>query len=72
VATALTTHVATGPRSDHNPKLIFHRYGNRFFLAQAWIGQVEVCHQLFASAAELDVARSMKQKQTVVAAASLP
>jgi hypothetical protein len=72
VATALTTHVAKGTKSDRIPRLIFHRYGNHFFLAQAWIGEVEVGHQLFTSSAELDYARTMKQEQTVVAAARLP
>lgn len=54
---------------DVSPRLIFHRYGNRSFLAQVWI--TEAGHELFASAQELEYARTMPQEQAVVLASDL-
>ena len=59
---------ATGGHGDEDrtSRLVFHRYGDRYFLSQAWIdgGGREV----FASAAELEYARTTKQEQTIVLA----
>ena len=51
---------------DVSPKLIFHRYGNRSFLSQAWIN--DTGHDLIASPREIEYARTDKQEQVVVLA----
>jgi len=53
---------------DMAPRLVFHCDGNRHFLAAAWIGEVNIGHELFASSAELEYARTTKQEQTIVLA----
>jgi len=54
---------------DMSPRLIFHRYGNRNFLSQAWIAAAG--HELIASPGEIEYARTDKQEQVVVLASAL-
>lgn len=54
---------------DASPKLIFHRYGNRAFLSQAWI--TGAGHELIASPREIEYARTDRQEQVVVLASVL-
>ena len=54
---------------DISPRLIFHRYGNRSFLSQAWIAAAG--HELIASPREIEYARTDKQEQVVVLASTL-
>ena len=54
---------------DVSPRLIFHRYGNRSFLSQAWI--TTAGHEVIASPREIEYARTDKQEQIVVLAAAL-
>jgi len=58
-----------GYKRDATPKLIFHRYGNRSFLAQAWIA--DTGRELIASAREIEYARTENQAQVVVFASLL-
>jgi hypothetical protein len=55
---------------DGLPRLVFHRYGNRSFLSQAWI--TGAGHELIASPREIEYARTDKQEQVVVLASALP
>lgn len=57
---------------DLAPRLVFHRYGERYFLAEAWVGELGVGHQLYASPAELKYARATNQAMTTVLARELP
>jgi len=59
-----------GHDKDLTPRLVFHRYGNRAFLSQAWIGHSG--RELFATPRELEYARTMKQDQATVLASRLP
>jgi hypothetical protein len=52
-----------------SPRLIFHRYGNRNFLSQAWI--TAAGHELIASPREIEYVRTDKQEQVVVLALAL-
>jgi hypothetical protein len=70
MATALTTHINSGPNPDQTPRLVFRRYGDRRFLAEVWIGSVQTGHELFASSAEMTYAGSLKQDQTIALSAS--
>jgi hypothetical protein len=54
---------------DVSPRLIFHRYGNRSFLSQAWI--TGAGRELIASPREIEYARTDKQEQVVVLASTL-
>jgi hypothetical protein len=54
---------------DMSPRLIFHRYGTRNFLSQAWI--TASGHELLASPGEIEYARTDKQEQVVVVASTL-
>jgi hypothetical protein len=54
---------------DMTPRLIFHRYGDRNFLSQAWI--TAAGHELLASPREIEYARTDKQEQVVVLASAL-
>ena len=58
-----------GYNKDVSPRLVFHRYGRRAFLSQAWIASGR---ELFASPMELECARTTKQEQTTVLASRLP
>ena len=66
VASVVTTYINGGPNQDPTPKLVFHRYGDRRFLSQVWTG--EAGRELFASASELEYARTTKQESVTVAA----
>lgn len=68
-AYVMTNKTGAGPNEDLTPRLIFHRYGDRHFLSQAWIG--DGGHELYASVAELEYARAMKQDQMIVLAARI-
>jgi len=72
VAGIMTNCVKVGSKDDLRPRLVFHRYGNHYFLAQAWIGGVNVGHQLYASPAELELARTTKPESTTILAAQIP
>ena len=72
VAIVSTNYTGGGPNQNLSPRLIFHGYGNRHFLAEAWIGEVNMGHELFASSAELEYARTTKQDQTIVLASRRP
>lgn len=66
VSTGLT---GGGPNQDMTPRLVFHCYGDHCFLSVAWIGEINQGHELYASSAELEYARAVKQDQKIVAAA---
>jgi len=71
VASVSTNYTGGGPYQDLTPRLVFHCYGNRHFLSAAWIGEMNMGHELFASAAELEYARTTKQDQTIVLASRM-
>jgi hypothetical protein len=71
VANVLTTHVSGGPTQHPSPSLLFHRHGDRHYLAEVWTGSTEVGHLLSTSAAELEYARTAKAETTAVMATRL-
>ena len=68
VATVSTNLTGGGPSQDPSPRLVFHCYGNRHFLSIAWIGESNQGHELYASPAELQYARTIKQNEKIVLA----
>ncbi|HZP16879.1 MAG TPA: hypothetical protein VFB00_02865 [Terriglobales bacterium] len=51
-----------------NPKLVFHRYGNRYFLAQIWMAGNNSGRELSPGKQERELARSITAEQVVLAA----
>ena len=50
-------------------KLIFHRYGNRYFLKQIWVAGNDAGHELPISPREKEVARDFSMQEVVLMAA---
>lgn len=67
-ATVSTNLTGGGSNQNVSPRLVFHCYGNHRFLSMAWIGEVNQGHELYASPAELELARTTKQDEKVVLA----
>jgi hypothetical protein len=57
VKTILTNN---GPstKSDGRSKLVFHKYGNAYFLAAAWLPNSDHPREFYASPNEIQVART--------------
>jgi len=49
-------------------KLVFHRYGNRYFLAQIWMAGNSAGHELPPSRREAEVARDYALQEVVLVA----
>ena len=66
-AVVLTNGVlATG--ESNQPRFVFQRYGDEYFLYQVWTGQSGVGHQLAKSRLEIEVeARAKRGIQTILA-----
>lgn len=57
-AKAAMTENGSSRQSDGISKLVFHKYGNAYFLAAARLPNSDHAHEFFASAKEIQVARS--------------
>ena len=55
------TNNASSTTSDGISKLVFHKYGNEYFLAAARLPNSDHAHEFFASTKEIQVARSKGQ-----------
>ena len=53
----LTTS-GTATRTHGPAKLVFHKYGNAYFLATAWMPNSDHAQEFFASATEIQTARN--------------
>ena len=47
------------PNKDRRARLVFHRYGDRYFLAEVWTGAGDVGRQLLKSRQERAIEREM-------------
>lgn len=47
------------PKKDRRARLVFHRYGERYFLAEVWTGAGDVGRQLLKSRQERAIEREM-------------
>ena len=59
-------HVATADRSMPC-MLIFNRYGNTYFLSQAWLGLRDRGWELYVSDAEKEIAQKIERATQIVA-----
>ena len=55
---ATITNNGSSTKSDGRAKLVFHKYGNAYFLAAAWMPNSDHAREFFASANEIQVARN--------------
>lgn len=55
------TNNGSSTKSDGRSKLLFHKYGNAYFLAAAWLPNSDHAHEFVASAKETQVARTGRQ-----------
>ena len=56
------TNNGPATKSDRGAKLVFHKYGSLYFVASAWMPNSDHNHEFFASASEIEVARTTPQK----------
>jgi hypothetical protein len=61
VKVTLTTS-GSAARTTGPAKLVFHRYGNAYFVAVAWMPNSDHAQEFFTSATEIKVARTAAQK----------
>jgi hypothetical protein len=54
---AITTSDLTGKSLDEAPRMVFHRYGDTYFLVEIWAGDGSRGHALRLSAREKEIAR---------------
>jgi hypothetical protein len=55
------TNNGSSTKSDGRAKLVFHKYGNAYFLAAAWLPNSDHAREFFASSNEIQVARNQGQ-----------
>ena len=55
---ATMTNNGSPTNSNGRGKLVFHKYGNAYFLAAAWLSNSDHAREFFASASEIQVARN--------------
>jgi hypothetical protein len=52
------TNNGSSTKSDGRAKLVFHKYGNAYFLAAAWLPNSDHAREFYASSNEIQVARN--------------
>ena len=52
------TNNGSSTKSDGRAKLVFHKYGNAYFLVAAWMPNSDHAREFYASANEIQVARN--------------
>jgi hypothetical protein len=68
VVTAFLPIACTSPEAPKTTKLVFHRYGAQYFLAQIWQRGNDRGQELPASGLETEVARDQSAQSVVVVA----
>jgi len=57
------THSAQRPEHENASKLVFHRYGNTYFLSEIWIGGNAFGRALFTTKAEHELAERGAERE---------
>jgi hypothetical protein len=55
-------------RPSLSSKLIFHRYGQRYFLSEVWVQGNTLGHQVPAGSREVEIAKDSSMDQVILAA----
>ena len=66
-AKATLTNNGSSTKSNGRAKLVFHKYGNAYFIAAAWLPNSDHAREFYASASEIQVARNGGQDVVVLA-----
>lgn len=60
------THSVQGSAPESSGKLVFHRYGQVYFLSEAWVAANAIGRQVFPSSAEEELAAKGTEKEIAV------
>jgi len=66
---AFDPHVNRPVRGPLDGELVFHRYGQTYFLAQVWFQGADAGYELFVSSAEREYAKKISTPESVMLAA---
>lgn len=66
-ALLVLTNLVSVANSVVPPKLVFHKYGDQYFMAQAWLKYSDSGREFFVSPEELRMAREHSQETVVLA-----
>jgi len=64
--TVFLTHSAEGVAPEETGKMVFHRYGNSYFLSEVWGPASSARHQLSESRAEAELTRKHTAMETAL------
>jgi hypothetical protein len=59
-------HRAERPPLENSSKLVFHRYGDTYFLSEVWVSGNSIGRALFPSRAERNLVESGKEREIAV------
>ena len=61
--TVVLTHAAEGKAPDSKGKMVFHRYGDAYFLSEVWVAANGTGRKVFQSRAEEELSRKRIEMQ---------
>lgn len=67
-AVALTSGTGSNVAGKKEPHLMFHKYGKKYFLAEAWLRYSDSGRKLHLSPAEIEMARTVSRSGNVLLA----
>ncbi len=62
----VAAHSAQRPAQENSSKLVFHRYGDTYFLSEVWVRGNSIGKALFPSRAERKLGESGKEREIAV------
>ena len=65
----ITLCLRTAAPAEGLPKLIFHKYGNRYFLSEAQLPRMDSGRKFYVSKEEVEIARNLAKPENVEVAA---
>jgi len=68
-ARLIMSHACESVNTASHAKLVFHRYGDQYFLSQVWVGGNNRGHELLPSAREKEVAKDFRAEKVMLAVA---
>jgi hypothetical protein len=68
----LFVHVSSTPLGESSTKLVFNRYGEKYFLSQVWTAQDNEVHDCFKSSVERTLERSSQKLPEVATVYAKP
>jgi hypothetical protein len=62
-AVMVLTNPIDGGADSAAPRLVFHKYGSRYFLTQIWLHTSDAGRELYVSPEEISMAREYRQER---------